>query len=127
MATVAAIIGVVATVMGIVGVLSPALMRRFAEQFHSPAALYAGQAARILIGILLIVAGSYCRPDSPWVGYVVRVIGVVAIIVAVALIVRGPNRAKNLIDRWTSSSDATVRGTMLIVLLVGGILIYAGM
>jgi hypothetical protein len=120
------VIGVIASVFGAVGVLSPATMGSIEEMFRSPAAIYSAAAIRLAVGALLIWVGPSCRPDKRWVGLLVRGIGVLAILAAIVLVVLGPAHVQEFIA-WSSNQPTFLRGVSLFVLIVGGFLVYAGL
>ena len=80
MATVVAVIGGLTAAYGIIGLICPDSIKRFAGRFHSRAGWYAGFISRLVVGALLLVAGPACRPDMPWVGWTVRAIGAFGIL-----------------------------------------------
>ncbi len=126
MATLIAAIGGLTAAYGIIGLISPDSIKRFASRFHSRAGWYAGFISRLLFGALLLVAGPACRPDIPWVGWTVRTIGALAIIVAVLVIVLGPAKSLAALDWSLKRPSIFWRGLMLITFLIGGFLVYAG-
>ena len=126
MATVVAAIGGLTAAYGIIGLIRPDSIKRFAGRFHSLAGWYAGLISRLVFGTLLLVAGPACRPDIPWVGWTVRAIGTLAIVVAVLVIVFGPAKSLAMLDRALQRSSTFWRGVMLITFLIGGFLVYAG-
>jgi hypothetical protein len=120
------IIGALAALVGILGMLSPDAMRRLDARFRSAAALYAAAAARLVVGVLLLFAAPQCRPDTPWVGWVVRFLGVVGIVAAIVMLLVGPGRLRPIVDWWINRPDSLIRGASLFLLAVGSLLLYAG-
>jgi hypothetical protein len=124
MTAVVAVIGVLAILSGLIGVLSPDTMKQLGVRFRSPAGIYAAIGARLIAGSLLIWAGPACRPDKPWVGWTVRGIGVLAVAVAIVLLLLGRARFEAFAD-WCLNRPAFLRGSSLVALVVGLFLIYA--
>jgi hypothetical protein len=120
------VIGGLAAVAGLIGVVRPDLMKQLAVRFRTPAGMYAAIGIRIVVGALLVWAGPACRPETPWVGWTVRAIGLLAIVVALGLLLSGRARFEALAE-WSLGRPAFLRGTSVIALAVGAFLIYAGM
>jgi hypothetical protein len=124
MTTVVAVVGVLAMLSGLIGVISPDTMKRLGVRFRSPAGIYSAIGIRLIVGGLLIWAGAACRPETPWVGWTVRGIGVLAVTVALVLLLVGRARFEALAD-WSLNRPAILRFTSLVALLVGLFLTYA--
>ena len=125
-AKIVSVIGVIAATMGVVGIVNPSMIASIASWLNTAAALYIAAAIRLAVGAFLLWVGPSCRPDKRWVGLVVRVIGVLAILAAISIVVMGPAQVQSLVD-WATNQSAVLRGTMLPVLAVGAFLIYAGL
>jgi hypothetical protein len=124
MTTVVAVIGVLATLSGLVGVISPDTMKKLGVRFRSPVGIYSAIGIRLIVGALLIWAGPACRPETPWVGWTVRGIGALAVTAAIVLLLLGRARFEALAD-WSLNQPTFLRGTSLLALLIGLFLIYA--
>jgi hypothetical protein len=124
MTLVVTVIGVLASLVGLVGAISPDTIRQIAGRFRGAAGRYASAITRLMVGALLVWTGSACRPDMPWVGWTVRGIGVLAIAAALTLLLMGHARFQAILD-WSLSRPEFLRGTSLIALVVGVFLIYA--
>lgn len=127
MTTTVAIIGALIALLGVMGILSPVAMKGFAALFRSPAGMYTAVVFRLVIGVLLYRAGPYCRPDTPPVGWIVRLLGVLIVIAALALLVIGPTRFRTMLDWMLARSVTFLRCWAAVALVLGAFLIYAGL
>lgn len=126
MAMIVVLIGALSVLVGLFGIASPDSLKRLATHFRGPAGMYTAVFVRIAIGALLIWAGSACRPESPGVGWTVRVIGGITAAAGVVLLLLGYARYQALIDWSLRQPSSFLRSTSLITLVLGGFLIYAG-
>jgi hypothetical protein len=125
-AKVVSVIGVIAAAMGVLGVVSPSAIASIASWFNTSAALYAAAAMRLAVGAFLLWIGPACRSDWRWVGLTVRVIGIMAILAAISIIIMAPGQVQGVVD-WATKQPALLRASMLLVLVLGAFLIYAGL
>jgi len=126
MATIVAVIGGITALYGVIGVISPETIKPFAGRFRSRHGWYAAIIIRLVLGVILVIAGPSCRPDTLWIGWTVRGIGALAIVVAIVVSLLGEAQSLAMMD-WSLSRPSTFwRGIMLITLLIGEFLLYAG-
>lgn len=126
MTYIVAAIGAIIALLGVTGVFSPAAMKAIATRFRSPAGMYAAVVIRLVMGVLLYWAGPYCRPETPWIGWVVRLVGVLVVVAAVVLLLLGPVRFRATIDWFLGRSPTFQRCWAAMATVFGAFLIYAG-
>lgn len=126
MAAIVAIIGGIVLLLGMVGVVSPATMKSIGNYFRTPGSLYVAVSIRVVIGALLIVAGPHCRPDTPWVGLTVRIIGGLVVVAAVTLLFLGSGRFLAMLDWGLSRPPMALRLWAVVAVAMGGFFLYAG-
>jgi hypothetical protein len=126
MAVIVLLIGVLAAIFGLVGVINPNATRYLATRFRGPVGMYTAVVSRITAGSLLIWAGPACHPEMPWIGWSVRLIGAISIAAALCLLLMGLAKYQAFIDWSIRQSPLFLRGVSLAALMVGVFLIYDG-
>lgn len=127
MAILVVIIGVVISCGGIVILISPTTPQGVARRFLQSGRLYLAAVIRLVLGVLLVLAAPYCRPDEPWVGTTIRIIGVLTIVIGALLLAIGRQRLRALIEWALALPPGILRAFAPIALVLGGFLIYAGL
>lgn len=127
MAILVLLAGVVITLGGVVVLISPSTPMHVARKFFlEPGREYLALAIRFAFGVLFVVAGPYCRPEEPWVGWIVRLIGVLTILAVAVLLAIGRRRLRALIEWALNLPPSIFRLFAPVALVLGGFLIYAG-
>lgn len=127
MATVVSAIGGLMALGGLVGLVSPSLLRRISTRFREPPGIHIAVSFRLLMGVLLLAAASSCRPDRHWVAWVVGTFGAIVLLAAVVLLVLGKARFRALVDWATGLPASVLRSTSVVAILMGAFLIWAGL
>lgn len=121
------VMGVLIIFGGVVVLVSPTTPQGVARRFLQSGREYLAVAIRMAFGVLFVIAAPYCRPEEPWVGSTIRVIGVFTILVAALMLVIGRHRLRAIIEWALNLPPATLRIFAPIALALGGFLIYAGL
>ena len=120
MTLVVTILSLCIAALGVLGLISPDRLVRFAKLFQSRSGLYSAAAFRLALGLALILAAvSSKAPD------VLRVLGVVLIIAGLATPLLGVERSRKLIAWWAALGSGFVRAWSCIALAIGLLLVYA--
>ena len=114
------LLGVFVLFVGVWGVLTPGRMADFVNRFASKGGLAFAVVIRILIGLALWFAAPHSRAPL-----LLEVLGVVAIVAAVALPVMGLRRFEALVNWWTKLSPGVQRLNSLLVLAFGAAILWA--
>jgi hypothetical protein len=121
------ILGVVIACGGLVILILPATPQRVARRFLESGREYLAVSIRLAFGVLFVVVAPYCRPDQPWVGTTIRLIGVFTILVAGLMLAMGRRRLRAILEWAMNLPPSTLRIFAPIALVFGGFLIYAGL
>jgi hypothetical protein len=120
MSLLAALFGLLIGALGLVGMIQPERLIRFARAWQTTGGLYVAAALRIILGLLLFVAA----PDSRLPG-ILRVLGVVIFISGLATPFFGLERFHRLLEWWASRSPAFKRIWAGCAFAFGFVLLYA--
>ena len=121
------LVGVLVTLGGLVILISPTTPQGVGRRFLQSGREYLAVAIRMAFGVLFVVAAPYCRPEEPWVGTTVRIVGLLTIVVAASLLVIGRRRLRAIIEWGLALPPSVLRIFAPIALILGGFLIYAGL
>jgi len=122
--TLIAILGGLITLLGFAGVLTPSIYKNGLSFWNTPRRLIGALAIRFVFGVLFILAAPYCRPETQMA---VRLLGMLAVAIAVVMLLLGTDRIQALIHWFLiNQSPRSMRLWGLLVILFGGFLIYAG-
>jgi hypothetical protein len=124
-AAIVAIIGLLVALVGVIGLASPEAFKAFASRFRSPAGMYTAIAIRLVVGILLYWGGAYCHPARPWVGWLVRLIGLLVFVAGLVMLVLGEARFKKTMDWVLGLPPAAQRVWSAVALVIGVFLFFA--
>ena len=114
------LLGVFVLLVGVWGVLAPSRMVDFVERFGTKGGLIFAVAIRVIIGLALWFAAPSSRAPL-----LLQVLGVLAIVAAVALPLMGLERFKALLLWWTKLSPATQRLNSLLAVAFGAAILWA--
>jgi len=114
------LVGVAIATVGAYGVVRPTMLVELVNStWESPRAFPFAIVFRFALGIVLWVAAPECRhPD------VVRVLGAIAVVAAIAALVLGRERIERFLVWWMERAAAFIRGWATVAIAFGGFLIY---
>ena len=107
-------------ILGAIGIIRPEALLGVARHFQSPAGLYVAAAIRIVLGVALLFAASTSRAPG-----VIRVLGIVVLVAGFITPFVGPERARAIIDWWSSQGPLSMRAWGGFALAFGSFLVWA--
>lgn len=113
-------IGVMIFAQGVVGLVSPEIFTAIVRAFQISPVIYLAAIARVLIGVILLVAASASRTPR-----LLRGLGVLVTIGGLLTPLVGAQIAKVILSWWTEGGPSVVRSWACVSLLVGALVIYA--
>lgn len=113
-------IGAAVVVVGFVGMLAPDFLRGGIEGLKATRRLYALSAARLTIGLALLLGAQ----STPFPGFF-RVLGTIVILRGLAIPALGPARVRALIGWLQGRPPVLLRAIFLPATALGGFLIWA--
>ena len=116
-----AALGVLIAGVGLGGVFAPRQLIGWVRAVWSKERLWFAVLFRLVIGALLIYAAPACRAPE-----IVRVLGVITILAAGALVFLGADRMQRFIEWWCERPSGLIRVWSAVGVVLGGFLIYAG-
>jgi hypothetical protein len=119
-AIIVSIFGVLIVLVGVVGIANPQRLLRAVEYLDGPQRFWLAVIVRVVLGSVLLVAAPECRLPT-----VVRIIGVIAIAAALAILLLGRARLDRFIAWWLNRT-ALIRFSGIVALPFGILVIYAG-
>jgi hypothetical protein len=120
MLIIVAVVGVLVCLGCIVGIASPAtLLRVVRSVMNTPAMVYLVVGVRLALGGVLILAA-----PAALFPLVFRIIGVIAIIAALALLVMGRARIIKLVEWFAGMPASAVRAWLVFGFAFGAFLVY---
>ena len=114
------LLGVFVLLVGVWGVLAPSRMVDFVKRFGTKGGLIFAVVIRVIIGLALWFAAPSSRAPL-----LLQVLGVLAIVAAVALPLMGLERFKALLLWWTKLSPAKQRLNSLFAVAFGAAILWA--
>lgn len=121
MATLVSLVGLALIFVGIFGILSPQRLAATVQAWPAQARFRGAVVIRLFIGITFVLAA----PDTRF-PTTILVLGIIALVAAVALIFAGSKRVDTLIQWWFRQPAGFTRGWSILAVLLGGALVYAG-
>ena len=116
-----AAIGVMVGIVGVIGVVSPAIVSAALDGLKfSPPKMYGLAVARLVIGVVLILGASSTASTM-----LVQVIGAILILRAAAIPILGLDRIRSLIEWWQACSPLFMRILFLAGTAFGVFLVQA--
>jgi len=121
--TLAFVVGLCISAVGVVGLFAPSGLVWLAQQFATSVAFYVLATVRIAFGLILIsVAAASRAPKALRVlGYVILILGITTAFTGLVAI----EQAKGAIEWWLQQGTALERLTSVFVLALGGFIAYA--
>jgi hypothetical protein len=114
------IIGVLIILIGAIGLARPDLLLSLGRSVITPGGLYVIAAVRIAVGLFFLLAAGASRAPR-----VLRVLGVIVILAGLATPWFGVARSQAILDWATSAGLPFMRCVAGVVMLIGGLLVYA--
>lgn len=115
------LVGLALGLAGIFGVVSPGRLARTILNWPARSRFITAVALRLVIGITFILAAPNTKFPT-----VILVLGMIALIAAVALLLVGPKRVDAMIEWWFGQPAGFTRAWSMFAVLLGGALVYAG-
>lgn len=113
--------GVLASVIGIVGLVSPSRLVGTVTYFNGSTRFQLAVGGRLLLGLVFFLAAPVCRMPL-----VVESLAVISIVAAIVLLVAGQKRLDNLLTWWSNCSPNVVRISAVFSLIVGILIAFSG-
>jgi hypothetical protein len=107
-------LSLVIAALGALGIVSPARLLAFVRHVQTPEGLYVAAALRLALGVALILVASTSRAPNP-----VRIVGVLAVVAALATPLIGLERFGMLVDWWSGEGSLFVRVWAMIPFALG--------
>lgn len=120
MTSLALLIGILITALGVLGLVSPARLMTLDQFFQTPAGLFATGVIRLILGAVLFLAAPESRAPT-----VLQVFGVVVFVAGVVTLPLGLERFRGFVERWVDRRPALVRPFAVVALVLGVLLSYA--
>jgi hypothetical protein len=96
-----AFFGLFIATLGLIGIISPERLLRFAKPWQTPTGLYVAAAFRIVLGVALFLIAPDSRTPT-----LLRVLGAVIFVAGLATPFLGAERFHKLLDWWAGRSAA---------------------
>jgi hypothetical protein len=119
MVRVALVLSIAVAVVGTIGLFSPATLVAIGGEFASPVGLLVAAAIRVAFGAVLILAASASRNPRA-----IRILGVVIVVAGLITPFFGVERARAILDWWSSQGAVLTHIPPAVVLALSFILIY---
>jgi hypothetical protein len=116
----ALVLSAVVVSIGAIGLVRPEALIGVASHLVTPAGLYGAAAIRILLGIALLFAAQGSRAPG-----VLRILGVVVLVAGFVTPFFGPDRARAIVDWWSSQGHLVIRACAAFALALGCFLVWA--
>lgn len=120
MKTTVLIVGVVITLLGLLGASWPKPFKTLIGTLRSTGMLYFAATIRVALGIVLLLAAPSCRFTVA-----LYVFGVITLFSGLLLPILGQVRFAALIGWWVGLSAGTIRASMFLAVALGAFLIVA--
>lgn len=119
MTNIVALLGVLIVLLGLTGLVQPDRFRKLFTSMDSRTRFVLAIVIRLAIGALLWILADELRHPQ-----VMRVLAVIALVAAVALLIMGRDRLDRLIGWWLAQSDSVLRVSALFAAAFGGYLVF---
>jgi len=116
----AVILSACVAIVGAVGVIRPEALLDAARHFQTPAGLYAAAAFRIILGGALLLSARTSR-----VPRAIRILGAVVLVGGFVTLFIGPERARAIVDWWSSQGPFVMRAWAGFAVAFGCVLVWA--
>jgi hypothetical protein len=121
--TLAFVFGLCISAVGAVGILAPSSLVWLAQYFVTSGAFYIIATVRIALGLILISVAPASRAPKALraLGYIIFILGIATALTGLMAI----GRARGAIGWWLQQGSAVFRLTGVLVLALGGFVVYA--
>lgn len=119
MPLVIAVLGVLAVLLGLFGLLYPNRFRALFDTTTSRTRFLSAITSRLAMGVLLWYAADELRFP-----HLMRILAAIAFAAALVVLVMGQERLDRLVNWWLSRSDGLLRASALFAGVFGAFLIY---
>jgi hypothetical protein len=116
----ALVLSAAVAIIGAIGLIVPEAVIGVARHFESQAGLYVAAVIRIALGIALLRVAATSRAPGA-----IRVIGAIVLVAGFITPLVGPERARAIIDWWSSQGPFIVRTWAGFALVFGSFLVWA--
>ena len=113
-------IGIIYLAAGVILIVRPSLIRSIIDYFKVDKRIYIGGAARLVFGVLLLIATP--QASFPWI---TGIIGVIITIAGIMIFALGVQRIHGVMDKMHAKPDNILRIPPAILAVLGILLIYA--
>ena len=120
MAFIVSILGVLITLMGVLGIANPQRLINLAEHWHGPTRFWIAILVRVVLGVVLLAVAPACRLPM-----FVRIVGAIQIVAALVILILRHARLDAFI-RWWLIRPALIRFSGFVAIAFGALLVYAG-
>ncbi len=114
------IIGILIITEGILFALKPEFLCRVIEFFKRVRWIYIRGTLRIVLAVVFLIGGSQCK-----IPLVIIVAGILFLISGIAIFMLRLERQKAILNWWQQKSPLVLRLAAIIVLFVGGLIVYS--
>lgn len=121
MSAVVSILGVIAAIIGLMGLAAPKYIINLVQHWRGPTRFRLAVGVRLVLGAFLLVVGPTCR-----LPVLVQALGVIAIVAAIVILIVGQQRLDSFIEWWLTRPPAVIRISALFAVSFGLLLVYAG-
>ena len=121
MAIIVPVLGVVIALIGVMGLANPRSLNKLVQRWQSPARFGFAVVIRVVLGVVFLAVAPDCRAPL-----VVRIVGVISIVAAIAILVLGRVRLDAFIEWWLRCPPALLRLWATVAIAFGALLVYAG-
>lgn len=121
MAIVVPVLGVVIALIGLMGLANPRSLIALVQRWRSPGRFWFAAVIRVVLGVVFLVVAPDCRAPL-----VVRLVGLVSIVAAVAILISGRVRLDAFLEWWLRRPPKLLRLWAAAAIAFGALLIYAG-
>ncbi|UCG35303.1 MAG: DUF2065 family protein [Candidatus Omnitrophota bacterium] len=114
------LLGIAMVILGVIYLIKPATMKRYATFWMKDNRIYAGGVISVVIALIFFRAAGLC--STPWF---VVLMGILALAKGACAFFLGPKKIKPWMEQLMQKPIGTLRTIALIPLIIGILLIYA--
>lgn len=112
------IIGIVITIMGVVFLLNPPMLKKALGYFKQGKRLYGAGVARIVLGVIFLLSASQCR-----LAWVIVVLGLLFLVAGIFIFGLGLDKCRGIVDKVEGKPDFVIRLITVIPIIIGLLII----
>ncbi len=113
------LIGVISVGAGLIFLMNPETMKGVFSYALKRKRIYGIGAARIIVGLILLMAASQCR-----VIWVIVALGIFPLTGGIVIFILGIEKCKNMVKKWRGKPLKTLRLASFIPIIFGLLIIY---